>query len=105
MPWGDVALLLVLLVFAVPILAILAEHKQKMAQIRLKAPKELEAGSRGEISELRQQLTDLRDLTTKYDLSFDQALQRIESRVAHFEQRLNALERGDQIETQPRRSV
>ena len=43
---------------------------------------------------MRQQVTELRDITTKYDLSFDQAPQRIEARTAHLEERVTALERG-----------
>ncbi|HEV2474184.1 MAG TPA: hypothetical protein VGS41_16020, partial [Chthonomonadales bacterium] len=41
---------------------------------------------RSEIDALRTQVTSLRDTTTQYDLSFDTALHRIESRIDRVEQ-------------------
>lgn len=38
-----------------------------------------------EIRQIQQQLHELRDTTTRYDMSFDAALQRLESRVSHLE--------------------
>ena len=41
---------------------------------------------REEETALRRQMESLRDTTTQYDISFDTALQRMESRVNHIEQ-------------------
>lgn len=38
-----------------------------------------------EIRQIQQQLHELRDTTTRYDMSFDAALQRLEARVSHLE--------------------
>ena len=48
------------------------------------------AALKAEIEAMRLQMASLRDTTTQYDLSFDTALQRMEQRMAHMEQRLNA---------------
>lgn len=37
------------------------------------------------VDALQREIVDLRDTTTRYDMSFDAALQRIESRVTHLE--------------------
>ncbi len=50
-----------------------------------------------ELAELRKQVEALRDTTTKYDLSFDTALQRLESRMSHMEERQKALEGSQSI--------
>lgn len=50
-------------------------------------------GSRGnqelaeEIKSLRKEVAQLRDTTTRYDLAFDTALQRLDSRVEHMEKK------------------
>jgi hypothetical protein len=44
------------------------------------------AAMRDELTTLRQQVSELRDTSTQYDLSFDHALQRIERRVEQVEQ-------------------
>jgi uncharacterized coiled-coil protein SlyX len=38
-----------------------------------------------EIQRLQQQITELRETTTRYDVSFDSALQRLERRIAEVE--------------------
>jgi hypothetical protein len=42
--------------------------------------------------DLKRQIEELRDTTTKYDMSFDTALQRIESRVSNVENRVSGIE-------------
>jgi len=39
---------------------------------------------------LRAELAQLRETTTQYDVSFDTALQRLEARMAHLEQRVDS---------------
>lgn len=69
------------------IFSALLKHRQKLAEIRAKTPVVDRAGRSVDSSDLRKELEDLRDTTTRYDLSFDTALQRIESRVANLERR------------------
>lgn len=47
---------------------------------------------RQELEALRRQMAELRETTTNYDLSFDAALQRMESRTGAMEERLRQLE-------------
>ena len=60
-------------------------HEQEMARIRS------QSGTQGNsdliaMGELKREMAELRDMTTRYDLSFDSALQRLESRVNNLEQ-------------------
>lgn len=92
----NLSLLIVLvigIIFGVGALAIITEHLQKMAQIRRShAPDESYDRVMETLTEVQRALKELRDTTSEYDLSFDTALQRIESRVSHIEQRVNQLE-------------
>ena len=50
-----------------------------------------------EMKGLRKEFAQLRDTTTRYDLAFDTALQRLESRVSHMENKPTAqLKAGDE---------
>ena len=42
-----------------------------------------------ELRNLRNQIAELRDTTTRYDMSFDSALQRLENRMTHMEGQVN----------------
>ena len=79
-----VAIVLVLMVFGIGGLAIYFEHVQKMAKIKA------ESGGGGELTDtlesIRREIAELRDTTTRYDMSFDSALQRLEGRVGNLEQ-------------------
>jgi hypothetical protein len=99
---NDPGAIAIVMVFSIPLVAIITGHMRKMAELKLRLQQERSTGSDNEFTGLRQQLTDLRDLTTKYDLSFDQALQRIEARTARLEERVDALERTETVDTQTR---
>ena len=86
-----IAITAILCVFGIPIVAILAEHKRKMAEMGMKSG----AGNPNMISELQEmkrQIEELRDTTTRYDISFDSALQRLESRMNHMEQKVSTID-------------
>jgi len=74
------------LAFGIGGLAIILEHFQKMAKIRSQASAAGAADVAKALDAMRKEIADLRDTTTRYDLSFDSALQRLESRVAHLEE-------------------
>ncbi len=82
------------LVFSIPALAIWTEHKRKMAemQLRLKSARDAEGASEAQVRELAKQLAELRSTATEYDLSFDSALQRLESRMNLLDERLKRIE-------------
>jgi hypothetical protein len=84
----------ILAVFGIPIIAILTSHQQKMAQLRAQSSQATDAKVLEELQSLKQQMAELRDTTTRYDMSFDAALQRIESRVGNVEGRVATLEQS-----------
>jgi len=75
--------LAILLMFSTPVIAILAWYHVKLTELRAKLK-----GSEGlvsQIARLKEELEQLRETTTRYDLSFDTALQRLESRIESLE--------------------
>jgi len=77
--------LAIALIFGLPIIAILTAHHRKVLEIRYQSRANgtvLEA-----VDSLRKDVAELRDTSTRFDLSFDTALQRLESRVEHLEKR------------------
>ena len=82
-----IGLISVILVFSIPIVAILSEHKRKMLEMKLKVGNQGDSGLRAEVDALREEVRSLRDTSMQYDLSFDTALQRMEQRVERMELR------------------
>ena len=63
---------------------------QKVSTLKTEAQvKSYDAALEG-IESVRRELTELRDTTTRYDMSFDTALQRLESRIGNLESRSTA---------------
>lgn len=60
---------------------------KKVVTIQAEAQVKSATTAHDEVESLRRELAELRDTATRYDLSFDAALQRMESRVGHLEQR------------------
>jgi aspartate carbamoyltransferase catalytic subunit len=89
-----VPILGILAVFGIPIIAILTGHQQKMAQLRAQSQQGADKKVLDELQALRQQMAELRDTSTRYDMSFDAALQRIESRVGNLEGRVSSIEQN-----------
>jgi len=80
------------MVLAIPFYAIWAYNRRKMEEIRARQRVDISAETRAAIEALRQEMAELRDTTTRYDVSFDTALQRLEGRMANVEQRVNRVE-------------
>src|SRR5437879_2435429 len=85
-------LVAVTMIFGIPIVAVLTAHHRKLVEMKLQRGHNASDSVIGEIRQLREQMSELRDTTTKYDVSFDSALQRIESRVGGLEQRVTSIE-------------
>ena len=84
------------IIFAIPIVAIITTHQRKMAEMKMKMGGGGNDAVTEELKALKQQMAELRDTTTRYDISFDAALQRIESRVGHLENKVSAIEQAPQ---------
>jgi hypothetical protein len=75
-------------------LPIWTAHQRSMMAMKLKLKDGANDSTVAEVRALKEQIAELRDTTTRYDMSFDAALQRIESRVSHVEGKVNSLEAG-----------
>jgi len=83
-------MLAILLIFGLPIIAILTSHRRKVLEIRQSGVHN--DSIRSTVDSLREELSELRDTATRFDMSFDTALQRLESRIERIEQRLQQVE-------------
>lgn len=79
---GELALILI---FGIPIVAIVTSHMRRMAEIKLRLREAAVSAGAEEIANLRNEIQELRDTTTRFDLSFDTMLQRLENRVERLE--------------------
>lgn len=84
-PWM-IGILVPLGVFSIPIVAIITSHQQKMAEIKARIANGLSEEVRAELNEIKTQIATLRDTTTRFDMTFDAALTRLEERMDHVEQ-------------------
>ncbi len=68
--------------------AIFWKHQRKLLELQILSGKSINNNSHtnSELQEVLAQLHELRDTTTRYDMSFDSALQRLEGRVNRIEQ-------------------
>ena len=87
-----------MVVMSIPIVAIVTSHKRKMMELQLKQGNAASDSVVDEIRDLKRQIAELRDTTTRYDMSFDTALQRLEGRM-------NAMEQRQSSDTRPSASV
>lgn len=85
-----------LLFFGIPIIAIVTSHQRKMMEMKLRLGAQHQSAPSSELQDLRRAIDELRDTTTRYDISFDAALQRMESRMSHVEQKVSIMENESQ---------
>ena len=83
---GEVAIFIVAIIFTSPaaIVAVVLRHRERMTAMRNR--QEGAPGLVDEVRALREELGQLRETTTRFDMSFDAALQRVESRLDTVEQ-------------------
>ena len=82
-----VGLVAVLCFFGIPLSAIWGQNRRKMMELKLRLTQGDDAAVRASVEALRAEVRALRDTTMQYDISFDSALQRVESRVDRIERR------------------
>lgn len=83
-----VGLIAVLCFFGIPLSAIWGHNRRKMMELKLRLNQGDDASVRAAVDALRAEVRTLRDTTMQYDISFDSALQRVESRVDQMERRI-----------------
>ncbi|HZO91587.1 MAG TPA: hypothetical protein VFB38_24915 [Chthonomonadaceae bacterium] len=72
-------------VFSIPLMMIWTHHQRKMEELRQQRQRMIGDDIRAEFAALRAEIQALRDTTTQYDLSFDNALQQMDRRLTHLE--------------------
>jgi hypothetical protein len=72
----------------IAVVAMALNYLKQMERIK-RQPVSSEAKVMEAVESVRKELADLRDTSTRYDVSFDTALQRMESRLAAVENRTN----------------
>ena len=80
-----VIILVPLLVFSIPLLAIWTHHRRKMEEMRAQRNAQYNEEIRAEFASVRAEIKSLRDTSMQYDLSFDTNLQHLERRLAQLE--------------------
>lgn len=88
---GEIAVFIPIIALCIPIVAIWAKHKERMEEIRVRQGStttvSVDESLRVEVQQLKEQVMALRDTTTKFDLSFDGALDTMEARMKRMEER------------------
>ena len=84
---AQVAVFIPIVALCIPISAIITAHLREMARIKVRGASGLSNEVRAELNEMKSQLAALRDTTTKFDMTFDAALERLEQRVDRVEER------------------
>ncbi|GAB4462664.1 MAG: hypothetical protein OHK0029_29900 [Armatimonadaceae bacterium] len=76
------AIVAISLIFGgIPISAILTYHLRKIAEIKARASGGNTNEIRQELQAIRQEMAELRDTSTRFDMSFDAAISRLEQRM------------------------
>ena len=97
-------LVVTMTILAIPWYAISTYHKRKLEEIRARQQVDIAQETRVAIEALRGEIAALRDTTTQYDVSFDTALNRLDSRMGHLETRMRTVE-SEVRETQDSKTV
>ena len=83
-------------VFGIPIIAIWTTHIRKMKEMEISSGRSPGGMGSTEIAQLREEVRQLKDTALSYDLSFDTALQRMESRMDGMERKFQQIEASPQ---------
>ena len=83
---GDlIGLVSVVMIFSVPIIAIMSSHRKEMLEMQMQNGGVNDTALRAELERLREEVKNLRDTTTQYDMSIDHTLQTLGNRVTALE--------------------
>jgi hypothetical protein len=87
MPTEQMALIIPIMVFAIPIVAIWTKHQQKMAEIKAKIGQGNSTDVQAKLDALQRQIIDLKDQSSRFDLALDASQDRLEERIAFLEEK------------------
>ena len=95
-----VALMGCVMVFSIPLSVIWTTHRRKVLELQLRLRNQGDVNVNAQLEALRQEVRQLRETATQYDLAFDSALERMENRVEGLERRVQSVEGGVSNEVQ-----
>jgi hypothetical protein len=76
----------------IALVSIIGSFQKEIVMAQLKAKQQTDPQTLASLNALREEVRMLRDTTMQYDMSFDNALQNMEKRVAGMERRMNQIE-------------
>jgi cell division protein ZapA (FtsZ GTPase activity inhibitor) len=89
MPEQVIGVVAIALMFgAIPITAMVTYHQRKMAEIKARMGGANADEVKSALNAVRDEVSALRETTTKFDMSFDAAITRLEQRVDHIEEQV-----------------
>ncbi len=86
MDHGTIALFIPIVAMLIPITALVSKHFKDMAEIDARKGSSASAEVKEQLSAIRNEIAELRDTTTRFDMSFDAAITRLEQRVDNIEE-------------------
>ena len=95
---GQIAIFIPIIAVSIPIVAIVLKHHQRLVELKLQMLNQGDTQLAAQLQSLQKEISELRDTSTRYDMSFDSALQRIEHRVGTLETRVNDVERAANVQ-------
>lgn len=87
-----IGMVAVVMIFGIPLSAILTAHRRQVLEMKLRMKEQGDQGTVEALHNLQQEMMQLRDTTSRFDVGFDTALQRIEGRLNTLEQRVSRVE-------------
>jgi hypothetical protein len=78
-------LVAILMVFGTPLVLQFAKARERIAMMKMQAPQAPDQEIIRQLDALRQEIAQLRDTSTQFDLSHNNALERLEQRVSSLE--------------------
>jgi hypothetical protein len=98
-----IGLVAIVCFFGIPLSAVWGHNRRKMMELKLRMTQGDDTAMRATVEALRAEVRALRDTTMQYDISFDSALQRVESRVDQMERRISPTASPEMAELSGRR--
>jgi hypothetical protein len=103
---GQMALLIPILAVSIPIVAIWTKHQQKMAEIKAQIGQGLNSDVQAKLDALQRQIVELKDQSSRFDLSLDASQDRLEERIAFLEEKnVQNMANINRYPTAPQQSV
>jgi hypothetical protein len=87
MPTEQMALIIPILIFSIPLLAIWTKHKQKMEEIKTQRNQGLNSDVQAKLDALQRQIVEIKDQSSRFDLALDASQDRLEERIAFLEEK------------------